>query len=132
VSFLKPVQLRILAISEWLMVLPATIFLAAAAGRLLQPRQYEPARTSWLIFEWTTVHVSQAGAAIVFLALPALVSILGCWVLAGAWRKDPQFRGDVAQALTAVRRHVAIALLGTATTLALALVLVSVMHVITD
>jgi len=39
-------QLRAIAIWEWLMVLPATLLLAAAALRTLQPRQYEPARTS--------------------------------------------------------------------------------------
>ena len=59
----SPSKLSILAVSEWLFVLPATLLLTAAALHQLQPRQFEPARTSWAIFEWTTAHISQAGAA---------------------------------------------------------------------
>jgi len=59
-------RLRAIAIWEWLMILPATLLLAAAALRMLQPRQYEPARTSWIIFEWTMTHVSRLVAAVPF------------------------------------------------------------------
>lgn len=50
----RPFRLLLVALGEWLMVLPATVLLAAAALRLLQPRQHEPARTScwplWLYY----------------------------------------------------------------------------------
>jgi hypothetical protein len=70
-------RLPIVAISEWLLVLPAAVFLAAAALGILQPRQYEPARTSWIIFEWTATHVSWLGAAILFIGMPGVVVIAG-------------------------------------------------------
>ena len=70
-------KLSALAVSEWLLVLPAALLLAAAALRQLQPRQFEPARTSWAIFEWTTKHISQAGAAWLFLILPAVALAAG-------------------------------------------------------
>ena len=38
-------KLWIVTSAEWLMVLPATILLSAAALRLLQPREHEPSRT---------------------------------------------------------------------------------------
>jgi hypothetical protein len=46
--------------------IPATFLLAVAALRGLQPRQYEPARTSWIIFEWMTTHLTGTHAAIMF------------------------------------------------------------------
>ena len=80
-------RFSVLAISEWLLVLPAALLLAAAALRQLQPRQFEPARTSWAIFEWTTTHISQAGAAWLFLVLPALAVVAGFVGLMLAWRR---------------------------------------------
>jgi len=44
----RPVKLLALAVSEWLLVLPAAALLLAAALRLVQPREYEPARSSCL------------------------------------------------------------------------------------
>ena len=88
----------IFALGQCLFVLPATIFLTAAALRLLQPRQYQPAFTSWIIFDWTTTHVSHLGAAILFIALPAVGAMSGaccCWARGvetrhcGAMRPQP-------------------------------------------
>src|SRR5207248_2605236 len=81
-------KLSALAVSEWLLVLPATLLLAAATLRQLQPRQFEPARTSWAIFEWTTKHISQAGAAWLFLILPAVALAAGFAGIALAWRRS--------------------------------------------
>jgi len=89
-----------LAISEWVMVTPATVFLAVAALRLLQPRQYQPARTSWVIFEWTTTHISRLGAAMLFLAMPGLVVVAGCSALLRMWREDQALRHDIVFGLT--------------------------------
>jgi hypothetical protein len=128
----KPSRMPILAISEWGMVLPATVFLAAAALRQLQPPQYEPARTSWIIFEWTIGHVSPAGAAVLFLGLPALAIILGAAMLRRTWREDEALRRDVKLAFGICREHVVAGLLTTATLLASAILVAAVAHVITD
>jgi hypothetical protein len=128
----KPFRLPILAIGEWLMVLPATVFITAAALRLLQPHQYEPAHTSWIIFEWTTTHISHVGAAMLFLALPCAVVTGGCATLFRIWREDEALRHDAILGLTIFRRHLAIGLLTTATLLAAAILTFAVAHLVTD
>jgi hypothetical protein len=128
----KPSRMSFLALSEWVMVLPATVFLAAAALRQLQPRQYEPSHTSWLIFEWTIQHVSNLGAAILFNGLPGLAVIIGCAVILQTWRKDESFRQDLMAALEAFRRHIVIAFVVAATALAGAIFVFAFVHILTD
>lgn len=125
-------KLSVLAISEWLLILPAMLLLAAATLRQLQPRQFEPARTSWAVFEWATTHVSRAGAAWLFLALPALALVAGCAGLILAWRRSEALRQDTVAALTSLRRHLCVATLGTGTLLAGAILAAVVIHIITD
>jgi hypothetical protein len=128
----KQSRLPILAVAEWAMVLPASIFLAAAALRSLQPRQYEPAYMSWLIFEWTMQHVSRLGAGILFLGLPAAALLIGRGLLAQKWRGDEMFRRDVIAVFSALRRHITIAAVTVATALAAAIFLFAIVHIFTD
>jgi hypothetical protein len=128
----KPFRLSILALSEWLMVLPATVFLAAAALRLFQPRQYQPAKTSWVIFEWTTGHISHLGAALLFLGMPGVVLIAGCSALLWMWHADQALRHDVVLGLTVVRRHLATAFLAAATVIGATILALAAAHLITD
>ena len=125
-------KLSALAVSEWLLVLPATLLLAAAALRQLQPRQFEPARTSWAIFEWTTTHISQAGAAWLFLILPAVALAAGFAGIALAWRRSEALRQDAIAMFASLRRHFALAVLGAGALLAGAILLAVVAHIITD
>jgi hypothetical protein len=128
----KPFRLSAFAIGEWLLVLPATVFLAAAALRLLQPRQYEPARTSWIIFDWTTTHISPLGAALLFIGLPGLLVLVGAITLLRIWRTDQTLRQDAALTLTIFRRHLAIVLFTAVTLLAAAIFTFAVAHLVTD
>jgi len=125
-------KLSALAVSEWLLVLPATLLLAAATLRQLQPRQFEPARTSWAIFEWTTKHISQAGAAWLFLILPAVALAAGFAGIALAWRRSEALRQDAIAMFASLRRHFALAVLGAGALLAGAILLAVVAHIITD
>jgi len=125
-------KLSALAVSEWLLVLPATLLLAAATLRQLQPRQFEPARTSWAIFEWTTTHISQAGAAWLFLVLPAVALAAGFAGIALAWRRSEALRQDAIAMFASLRRHFALAVLGAGALLAGAILLAVVAHIITD
>ena len=122
----------ILAVTEWMMVLPATIFLAAAALRSLQPAEYEPARTSWAIFNWATAHISRLGAGTLFLALPALVVGIGFGVVMRAWVRDEGFREGVRAAVATLRRYASLVFVAAATTLAGAIFLFAVIHMLTD
>jgi len=125
-------RLPIVAVCEWLMVLPATVLLAAAALRLLRPREFEPARTSWIIFEWTMRHVSRFGAAILFIAMPGVVLAAGCATILRNWRQEPALRRDSAMTLAILRRHLPFELLAAAVLLAGAILTAAVVHVITD
>lgn len=125
-------KLSALAISGWLLVLPATLLLTAAFLRQLQPRQFEPARTSWAVFEWTTTHISQAGAALLFLIMPAAAVVAGCVGLLLAWGNSETLRQDIAEVLASLRRNLAVAFLGTGTLLATAILAAVVLHIIAD
>ena len=120
------------AVSEWLLVLPAAVFLAAAALRQLQPRQFEPARTGWMLFEWAMTHVTRAGAGVLFLALPVIAVVGGCATVLMFWRKSEMLRQDVAAFVASLRRHFAIAVLGTGTLLAGVILVAALAHIITD
>ena len=131
-QILKPIHMRILALGECALVLPATILLAAAAARWMQPLQYEPAHISWLIFEWTTTHISRSGAALLFLGLPAVAIVVGFSVLLSAWRNNQQLRTDVTDAWGGLRRQWSIALVSAATFVAAIIVALAAVHVLTD
>src|SRR5256886_7298533 len=66
-SSASPAKLLALAVSEWLLVLPASVLVLAALLRLVQPREHEPARASWVIFAWARTHISHSGAGLVFI-----------------------------------------------------------------
>jgi hypothetical protein len=125
-------RLFAVAFSEWLLVLPPALLLAAAVLRQLQPRQFEPARTSWAIFEWATTHISHAGAAVLFLALPGIAVVVGCVALLLVWRRSETLRQDTIALLASLRRHLAIAILGSGTLLAGAILAAVLVHIITD
>ncbi|HTS10791.1 MAG TPA: hypothetical protein VMH00_01610 [Candidatus Limnocylindrales bacterium] len=124
--------LRVVALVEWMLVLPATVFLTAALLRLMQPPQYEPARTSWAIVNWTVRTLSQRASAIVLLGLPGLVAIAGSVALLRSWRADERLRSDAMAAIAAVWRHREIVVLGAAVVLAMAIVALVVGHSIAD
>lgn len=128
----KSLRLPVFALGQWLLILPATLFLAVAALRLLQPRQYEPARTSWLIFDWAMVHSTRLDAAILFLALPALLVIVGCVVLRRAWRNEESLRADVLLWFSVLRRRLAVALLAGATLAAAAVFMLALSRLFVD
>ena len=98
-------KLFLTALAGWLLVLPATLFLAAGAIRLLQPRQFQPARACWVIFEWVTSHFTHMDAAIVFLALPIVALATGGAALWREWRRNSALRRDAASAFAIVRRQ---------------------------
>jgi hypothetical protein len=120
------------AFFEWVMVLPAVVFLSAAILRLLQPREYEPARTSWTIVEWT-VKTFPGGVANVFLlGLPALVAGIGCVLLLLSWRGDETLRSDANAAVGALWRQRVIVILGAAVLAASAIVVFVIGHHVAD
>jgi hypothetical protein len=127
----SPSPARLLAIAEWLMVLPAIVFLAAAVLRGLQPAQYEPAHTSGIIFAWFAQMPPPVVAGLL-IGLPAVVALVGCVTVFRSWQKDSALRQDAAAALAILQRQAAPCLLATATLLAGAILTLVVSHLITD
>jgi hypothetical protein len=129
---LRSFPLRLIALGEWLMILPAILLMAAATLRLLQPAQYEPAHTSMLIFNWTTTHISRLGAGILFLGMPAVVAMAGCVALWKVWHTDQGLRNDATAVVAILRRRGAVFVLMTATLLGAAVLALVTAHIITD
>jgi hypothetical protein len=125
-------KLFALGISECLMVMPALFVIGVAMLRLMQPREYEPARTSWLIFEWMRTHLSRADAAGVFLVLPAIAFAAGAWALLRNWRENERFRQDVLAAVAGFSRNLHMLILAAGTVAGAAILAVAVVHMITD
>lgn len=128
----SPFKLFAVAHWQWLVVLPGTVLLAAAALRQLQLRLFEPARTSWAIFEWATPHISRSGAALLFIGLPAIAVVAGFAVLLMVWRGNETLLQDTTAVMVSLRRHLTIAILGTGTLLAGAILGAVLVHIITD
>ncbi len=124
--------MRALVIWEWLMVLPAMVLHAAAALRVLQPRQYEPAHTSWIIFEWTMTHVSRLGATILFIGMPGVAVTAGCAALLRNWGQDQRLRKDLTFAFAILRHHFGFGLLAAAVLFAGTILAVVAVHLVTD
>ena len=125
-------RLPLVAVCEWLIVLPATLLLAATALRMLQPRQYEPARTSWILLEWTAAHVTRLDAAILFIGMPGVVLVTGCATLLRKWWQDQALRHDARMMLGILRRHLAFGVLTVAVLLAGTILAVVTVHLATD
>ena len=125
-------KLSRLAVSEWLLVLPAALLLGAAVLRQLQPRQFERMRASWAIFEWTTTHISRTGAAWLFLVLPAEGLAAGFAGMMLTWPRNEALRRDASEIIACFRRNLAVSILGTGTLLAGAILLAVIAHIITD
>ena len=125
-------KLLALAVSEWLLVLPASVLLLTALLRLLQPREYQPARSSWVIFEWARTHLSHPAAALVFIGLPGVAALAGAVCLLPVWRAKEALRQDLSGALASLRRHFAVLILGTGTLVAALILAAVVGHLITD
>lgn len=119
---------RLVTFIDWLLVLPATVFLTAAILRLLQPREYEPARTSWIIVDWTVRNVSRSEASILLMGLPALAALIGFATLLRTWRSDETLRLDATAVAGALWRHRVTVLLGAAAILAMAIVALVIGH----
>jgi hypothetical protein len=127
----KP-PLRVFTLGISAILLPATLLLAFAVLRSLQPLEYQPAHISWIVLNWTATHISRLDAGVLFLGMPALAVFLGCVVLVSVWRDNPALRQDVREGIAVMRRHLAVALLATATLVGAAILALVVSHLFVD
>jgi hypothetical protein len=125
-------KLLALAVTECLIVLPAIITLSVSAVRFMQPRQHEPAHTSWLVFDWMTRHLNSNAAATIFLLFPAIALATGSTVLLRSWQQDDLLRWDAIALLAVLRRNLHMLLLIAGMVAGGTILTAAVIHMITD
>jgi hypothetical protein len=122
--------LLFVALGGWLLVLPATLLLGAAALRLLQPAQVEPAHTFWIILDWVHTHITRLHAALIFIVLPAAALMAGSALLLCEWRNNDALRQDVAGMLAILKRQMGSLLLAADVTVAAGILALVIDHLI--
>jgi hypothetical protein len=125
-------RLLALAVTECLIVLPAVFALSVAKMRLMQPYPYEPAHTSWLIFDWMKHHLDRHAAATIFLVFPAIALATGSTVLLRSWQRDDLLRWDTIALLAVLRRNLHMLLLIAGMVAGGTILMAAVVHMITD
>jgi hypothetical protein len=126
-------KLLALALTECLMVTPAVFAISLSAMRLLQPRQNEPAHTSWVVFDWITRHLdSVRAAATIFLLFPAIALATGTTVLVRSWQRDDLLRWDTIALLVVLRRNFHMLILIAGMAAGGTILMAAVVHMITD
>jgi hypothetical protein len=126
------IRLYTFAVTECLLVFPAAFFLTVATLRGSQPREYEPARTSWFIFEWMSRHFSRLDAAVVFLAFPTVALTLGIATLLQSWRQDELFRWDAIAFAAVLRRNWHFLIVSVGAIAGAVILTAALVHMITD
>lgn len=125
-------QLYLFAVTECLLVFPSAFVIAVAALRGMQPGQNEPARTSGIIFEWMTAHLTRADGAIVFLLFPAVALALGIHALWDSWTRNELFRWDAIAFGAVLRRNMHFLILTGGALAGAAIFMAALVHIITD
>ncbi len=122
---------RSLAALEWLLVLPAALFMAAIFLRNVQPPPYQPAEAARWVVGWFSARPI-LGLDVLLCAMPLACLVIGCVAAARRWSADAVLRRDALDMLALARAH-ASALLVAAATLASGCVLAIVaLHMMAD
>ena len=120
-----------LATTELLLIFPATLFMAALFVRNVQPQQYEPARTAQHIVMWYAAR-PHTGLWVFLMAFPLTVLVTGCATLLHKWSQENDLRQAARHALSAIKAHLATAIIAGATLTAGAILAIVALHVLTD
>lgn len=123
--------LRFVAAAEWLLILPAVLFMTSLFARSVQPPGFEPADTARRVVEWFS-HSPRVGLALYLIALPFAAFVLGCLTTLRRWTSDAMLRQAVRETLRAVRSHLETLLIAGATLAAGGILAIVAMHMITD
>jgi hypothetical protein len=120
-----------LAAAEWVLILPAALFMVSLFLRSAQPPAYEPARTAGQLVNWYAAHPFLC-LDIFLIALPFTVFVVGCMTAFRRWKSDAKLRQAAWTTLGAVREHFAALLIAAATLAAGSILAVVALHMITD
>jgi hypothetical protein len=123
--------LRYIAVAEWILILPAVLFMTALFVRDIQPPPYEPAQTARRLVDWFAVHPVLCLDTFL-IALPFAVFVVGCITASRRWKSDAELRQAAWETLGAIRAHLATLLIAGATLAAAGILGIVALHVITD
>ncbi len=118
---------RTIASTEWLLILPGSLFMAALFIRSAQPRQYEPSHTAQRLVDWFSVRPFLA-LDVFLIMMPLAAFVIGCATLLRSWKSD----GHLRQTLIAIRAHLATLFIAGATLAAGGILAVVAVHMATD
>jgi len=121
---------RTLATLEVVLILPASLFMAALLVRSVQPQQFEPAHTAQLIVDWYAAR-THVGLWLFLMALPLAALTIGCITLLRSVRSDPALRHAMHECAGAIRRHFAVVVVALATAASAVILGIVALHVIT-
>lgn len=127
---MKPSRYAI-AVTELLLVFPATLFMVSLFVRNLQPQQYEPAHSAQQIVMWYAAR-TRLGLWVCLIALPLVVFVTGCGTLLRRWSRDMELRDATRQVLAIVRAHLATFVVAGATLASGGILGIVALHVLTD
>jgi hypothetical protein len=116
---------RIAAVVNVLLVFPATLFMVALFLREVQPL----AQTARLV-EWFSHHLV-LGLYLFLIAMPLAAFVIGCTMVLRGWRCDEEFRRAIGEAFAMVNANLAYLLIGGATLVAGAILVLVALHLIT-
>jgi hypothetical protein len=120
-----------IAITEVLLIFPATLFMTALFLRNVQPLQYEPAHMAQQIVSWYAGR-PRIGLWGLLIALPLTVLVTGCATLARRWSNEIELRQAARHTLAALRGHFATAMVAGATFAAGGILAIVALHLVTD
>lgn len=122
---------RHLALVEFLLVLPATLFMTALFVRNIQPSPYQPAETARWIVDWFSAR-PHIGLEVCLIALPFLAFVIGCSAVVRAWRSDAGLRQASLMAVAVAREYFSLIIVTIATLMAGSILAIVALHMITD
>ncbi len=122
---------RAIAAIEFLLILPAGLFMTALFMREVQPQQFEPAHTAGRIVAWYAAR-PQLGLWVLLMAMPFVVLVTGCATLVRGWSSDAGLRQAAREMLALVRAHLATLVVVAATLAAGGVLAIVALHTLTD
>ncbi|MEP7247269.1 MAG: hypothetical protein ABI885_26795 [Gammaproteobacteria bacterium] len=120
------------ATAALLLVAPGSLFIAALFVRSLQSQNLEPARTANQLVMWYVGLGFTVGLWGLLVALPLAALCLGSVALLQGWAADADLRHAMQQTLMTLQQYMATAVVTAATLMAAGILVIVVMHMLTN
>jgi hypothetical protein len=116
-----------IAVTEWVLVFPAALFMTA----VFVQSGFERAETARRLVGWFSTHVF-LGLYIFLIAMPLAALVIGAAALLGRMRKDAELRQAVVKTLAMARAHAWALITAGAAVMAAGILTIVAIHMITQ